>query len=450
MVVNSDESSAGHAPVPVAPGRLPLFGHALSLLRRPLDFMTSLRAHGDVVTIYLGTLPAYVLTDPELAYRVLTLEAGKFGKGIFIEKFRPYFGNGLALSTGDFYRRQRRLVQPAFHRDRVLGYARTMIELASAMVDGWRAGEEIAVDVRLRELGLAVVARTLFTTELGRRAADEVQACVPVLIRDGMVRALSPRLAPIPANRRFDLAIARVRRVVGEVVAEARASGADRGDLLSTLLLAEDPETGERMDDTQVHDEVVTLLTAGTDTSAIALAWFFHEIARHPEVERRFHAEVDAAVPDGRVTVDALPRLTYTRQVITEVLRTHGPWLLMRRALVEVDLGAVRLPPGAEVAISPHATHQDPVVYPDPARFDPDRWSPERAARVPKQAYLPFAAGLHSCPGQQFAHTEIALVAAAVAARWRLVPVPGKPVRPKVLGIVYPSRLPMTAVPRHG
>lgn len=411
----------------------------------------SLRSYGDVVRIHLGSLPAYVVTTSALANRVLTTEAEKFGKGILIEKFRPYFGNGLALATGEAYRRQRRLVQPAFHRERLRHYAETMIDLATAAADSWAPNTVVQVDERMRDLALAIVGRTLFSAELGGRATEEVQRHVPVVLRHGIVRAFSPKALeklPIPVNRRFDDAIARVHRVVDEVIARARAAGGDHGDLLSTLLLAGD-DTGTGMSDQQVHDEVITLLTAGVDTTAVALAWFFHELARHPEVERRVHEEVDAVLGGRRLAVAELPKLVYTRQVINEVLRVHGPWLLMRRALTEVDLGAVRLPAGAEVALSPHSLHHDPRLFADPDRFDPDRWGPDRVATIPKEAYIPFAAGLHHCPGHQFAQTELAIVAATVAARWRLSPVPGKPVRTKVLGIAYPSRLPMTAVPRH-
>jgi cytochrome P450 len=409
--------------------------------------MLSLRSYGDVVTIYLGTMPVYVLTDSELAYQLLTVEADHFGKGVFLEKFRPYFGNGLVLSSGDFYRRQRRLVQPAFHRDRIARYAETMTGLATELADSWRPGQIVALDELLHGLALDIIGHTLFATKLGQTAIDDVRRSVPIMAKDGLVRVFSPKIVErLPINQRFDDAVARLGRVVDEVVTRTRADGRDHGDLLSMLLLARDEETGERMSNQQVHDEVFALLTAGSETSAIMLCWLFHELARHPQVERRFHAEIDAL--GGPATVDALPRLTYTRQVINEVLRLYSPWLLMRRAQADVDLGPLHVPTGAEVAVSQYALHQDPRFFPDPARFDPDRWLPERSAALPKHAYVPFAAGLHHCPGYQFAQTEIAIVAATIAARWRLVPVRGKTVRTKVHALVHPSQLPMTAEPR--
>ncbi|GGM73412.1 cytochrome P450 [Longimycelium tulufanense] len=413
--------------------------------------MESLSARGDVVRIYLGTMPAYVVTRPELVHRVLVTDADRFTKGIFLEKFRPFFGNGLALSSGDFYRRQRRLVQPAFHRARLARYAETMAAMSGELVDSWRAGQVVDVDRRMQDLAIGVVGRTLFSTELRREDVEEVQRWVPVLLRDGLVRAFSPKLVeklPIPGNRRFDVAIARVRSIVGDLVAEARAEGRDRGDLLSTLICARDSETGEGMSDEQVHDEVVTLLTAGTETTAVTLAWLFHEIGRHPEVERQLHAEIDEVLAGRPVTFENLPDLTYMRQVVNEVLRVHSPWLLMRRAEVNTAIGDIELPAGTEVAFSPHALHHDARLFPDPERFDPDRWSPDRAESLPRNAFIPFGSGMHNCPGQSFAHAEIAIAVATVAARWRLVPVPGRTVRTKVVAMQFPSQLPMTVVPR--
>jgi cytochrome P450 len=437
--------------VRVAPGRWPFIGHGLSLFRHPAETLISLRRYGDVVRIYLGTMPVLVLTDPGLVHQVLAVHADSFGKGMFFEKFRPYFGNGIGMSSGDFYRRQRRLMQPAFHRDRIARYAETMIELATATVSSWRAGQVLEVDDVMQDLSLTITGRTLFGTELGRHAVEEIRRYLPSLLNDGMVRVFTPKVVerlPIPGNRRFDLAIARVNAVVDELIRQGRADGSDRGDLLSTLLLVRDEDTGERMSDRQVHDEVVNLLTAGSETSGVALAWLFHEVGRHPEVERRLGAEVDRVLAGRPVTVEDLPRLTYTRQVINEVLRLHAPWLLMRKAHVDVELGPVRVPAGGEVLVSPLALHHDPRYFPNPTRFDPDRWGPDRAAPPDRHAYLPFGTGLHHCPGHHFAQTEMAIVTAVVAARWRLAPVPGEPLRTKAHGMVYPSYLPMTVIPR--
>lgn len=330
-----------------------------------------------------------------------------------------------------------------------------MARAASDLVTSWQPGQVVAVDKRMEDLALTLVGRTLFSTELGRDAIAEAQRSMPILTKYLAIRAFSPSVVeriPIPPNRRFDEAAARFRHVVAEVIAAARAEGKDHGDLLSMLLLARDEDTGEGMSDEQVHDEIVTILTAGTETTAVALTWFFHELGQHPEVQRRFHAEIDQVL-GGRMASDLsladIPQLEYTQRIITEVLRKYPLLILMRRARTEVNLGGVHIQPGTEVALSQYALHHDPQLYPDPARFDPDRWLPDRAARLPKGAFIPFGAGVHHCPGYSFAETEIAIVAATVAARWRLVPVAGKPVRPKLTVTMHPNRLPMITVPRH-
>lgn len=456
MVV--DPVVARHGPgsaegiAPVAPGRLPLLGHTMSLLASPFRFLSSLRSHGEVVLIYLGTLPVYVVTSPELAWQVFATDAYRFDKGMIFDKIRPLSGNGLLNSDGDFNRRQRRLIQPAFHRKRIAGYVGIMAREASDLVESWRPGEAVAVDQRMENLALSIVGQTLFATELGRDAIAEAQRSMPILSKYLAVRAFMPKLMerlPIPANRRYDEAAARFRRVVAEVVVAARAEGKDHGDLLSTLLLARDEDTGEGMSDQQVHDEVVTILTAGAETTAVALAWLFHELGQHPEVERRFHAEIDHVLAGRIATFDDLPRLQYTQQIIREVLRKYPLLILMRRSRTDIDLGGVHIQPGTEVALSQYALHHDRHLYPDPARFDPDRWLPDRAATLPKGAFVPFGAGLHHCPGHSYAETEIAIVAATVAARWRLVPVAGKPVHPRLTATMRPSRISMITVPRH-
>ena len=436
--------------VPVAPGRWPLLGHTPSMLRYRFAFTSSLRRYGDVVKIYLGPLVTYFVTSPELTHKVLVSAGASFAKGAMFDKFRPYLGNGLILSDGPFHLRQRRLIQPAFHRDRIMRYADTMAGVVSELTGSWHPGEVRQIDQDMQALAVTVVGETLFSTELGKRAITEARRSIPVVIGQGMIRALSPAFVerlPIPGNRRFDEAIVRMRAVVLEVIAEWRAHGVDHGDLLSMLLLAQD-DSGEGMTDEQVYDEVLTLLTAGIETTALALAWAFHEIGRRPEVERRVHAEVDEVLGGRRITFDDIPKLAYTQRVVHEVLRMYPIWILMRRAVTEVDLGGVRIQPGAEVTVSPHALHFDPRFHDDPNRFDPDRWLPERAQRLPKGAFIPFGAGGRQCVGNVFALTEIVIAVATVAARWRLVPLPGKAVRVKFTSAAYPSRLPMTAVPR--
>ncbi|MFC3890062.1 cytochrome P450 [Lentzea rhizosphaerae] len=435
--------------VPVAPGRLPFLGHTLPMLLKRFEFTSNLRRQGDLVEVQLGPMRTFFVTSPQLTHQVLVTDASKFNKGRMFDKFRPFIGNGLAMSNGSFHLRQRRMMQPAFHRDRIAGYAEIMAQAARDLVDRWRPDEVRRVEEDTQALAVTIVGESLFSTEIGRHAIDEARRSIFVIIKNGMVRALSPGFVeklPIRANREFDAAIARMRTIVQDVIASRRADDADHGDLLSTLMLARDDETGEPMTDQQVFDEVITLLTAGIETTALALAWIFHEIAANPEVERRVLAEVDEVLAGRPVTFDDVPELTYVGQVAHEVLRKYPLWLLMRRTLEEVDLGGVLLAPGTELILSPHAMHHDPAQYPDPERFDPDRWVPGRAKQLPKGAFVPFGGGVHQCIGNHFALTEIVIAVATVCRRYRLVPV--QPVRTKFTNAVYPVDLLMKAVRR--
>lgn len=435
--------------VPVAPGRLPFLGHTVPLLRKRFEFTANLRGQGDIVEVYLGPMRTFFITSPQLMHQILVTDAPKFHKGRMFDKFRPFIGNGLAMSNGSFHLRQRRMMQPAFHRDRIAGYAKTMARAVDELVAGWQPGEVRRVEEDMQELAVTIVGETLFSTEIGKRAIDEARRSIFVIIKNGIVRALSPGFVeklPIPANREFDEAIGRMRSIVSEVIASWRADNVDQGDLLSTLMLARDPETGEPMTDQQVFDEVITLLSAGIETTALALAWIFHEIAANPSIEQRVLAELDEVLDGRPVTFDDVPKLTYVGQVANEVLRKYPLWLLMRRVVEEVDLGGVRLQPGAELIISPHAMHHNPSVYDDPERFDPDRWTPDRAKQLPKGAFVPFGGGIHQCIGNHFAVTEIVIAVATVCSRYRMVPV--QPVRTKFTNAVYPIDLMMQAVPR--
>ncbi|MFI9818193.1 cytochrome P450 [Saccharothrix variisporea] len=437
--------------VPVAPGRLPFLGHTLPMLRGRHRYTARLRERAEIVEVDLGPLPTYFVTSPRFTHQVLVTDGPRFRKGIMFERFEPFLGNGLILSDGAFHRRQRRMVQPAFHRDRLAGYTAIMADAAGRAVGAWRPGEVRVVEDDMQALAVTIVGEALFTTEIEPRAIEEIRRSMFEVTKYGMLMALLPGAlakVPTPPNRRFHRAIGRIQAVVGEVVARRRAEGVDRGDLLSILLQAHDEDTGEGMSDRQVFDEVVGLLSAGIETTALALAWAFHELSRHPDVEERLHAEVDEVLAGRPVTFDDLPKLTYTRQVVQEVLRRYPIWILMRRTLEPVDFDGFEVPAGSEVIISPHALHHDPRTFPDPDRFDPDRWEPSRAASVPRGAYIPFGAGTRQCVGNAFALNEAVVVLATVASKYRLRPVPGKPVRTKYTTAPYPSGLLLTVVPR--
>ncbi|OKK22033.1 cytochrome [Streptomyces sp. CB00455] len=439
---------------PVAPGRLPLLGHVLQLWRQPIGFLESLREYGGVVRLDIGTWPVHVLTSPEHVHAVLVGQAQQFGRGRVFDRLRPMFGNGIVTTDGEFHRKQRRMIQPAFHRGHIAEYAEVMCRQAESMSASWTAGREVSMVNETRQYALSSVAEMIFSGDLSRPAVAEVHRSLPIVLEGMLVRAVMPKSLdrlPIGLNRRFDEAAARLRRIIDQVIAQypAQEGAGERHDLLSLLLSSVDADTGARMSPEQVRDEVIAIMFAGTETSATTLAWIFHELGRHPGVEERLHAEVDAVVGPRSVQPSDLPKLTYTHHVFQEALRLHSPLLFTRRALAPLTLGGVAIPAGAEVAYSPYALHRDPALFRDPMAFDPDRWQEDAKDRPRDHRYVPFGAGQHKCIGDSFAVAEILTAVATVASRWRLTPAPGVTVREVPAGIPQPSELPMIPVARH-
>ncbi|MEU9128470.1 cytochrome P450 [Kitasatospora sp. NPDC048540] len=440
--------------IPRAPGGLPLLGHVWPLWRDPLGFVKSLTGEGEVVRVDLGTLPVVFVTSARLAHAVMVTHGTSFEKGRLFDRMRPMVGDGLATATNKVHLPHRRLMQPSFHHRRIAGYCETISRQAQELVAGWEPDRRIAVEQVMGEFSVATLAATMFSADIGRPAIEAVRRDVPVILKNMLLRAVSPQFLdrlPIAPNRRFDAAAARLRSVIDEVIAATRRSGGDhesRADLLSTLLAARDADTGAALNDVEVRDELVTILFAGTETVGSTLAWTFHELAQHPEAEARLLEEIDTVVGDRPVTFEDVAKLTYTRQVLDEAVRLHGVTLLMRRALAPVRLGGATVPAGTEVAFSLYAVHRDPAVYADPDRFDPDRWLPERRAGLPREAFIPFGAGSRQCIGDAFAKAEMTITLATVLSRWRLRPVPGHVTGEAMAAMPHPDHLPMTLVAR--
>ncbi|GAA0418901.1 cytochrome P450 [Streptomyces luteireticuli] len=436
----------------IAPGALPLAGHALELWRRPLEFLADLPSRGDVVELRLGPKPAYLACHPELVRHVL-LNPRTFDKGGVFDKARQLLGNSLSVSRGEEHRYQRRLIQPAFHSTKIAEYTAAVGEDTRAVIGSWQAGQTRDISDTMHALLMRVAARTLFSAGVDAATIEEARHCLRIVSHGIQKRTVAPlgimQKLPTPDNKRYDRANVRLRQIVADMVRRRQGSAEDHGDLLSTLLRAEHPETGRRLSPREVLDQVVTFLVAGSETTASTLAFVFHFLGRHPEVERRVHAEIDAVL-DGRVPVfEDLPRLEYTRAVITESLRMYPPsWMSMRVAAVDTELGGRRVPSGTMVLYSAYALHHNPELFPDPERFDPERWLPDRVKDVPRGALLPFGAGSHKCIGDVLALAETALVVATIAGRWRLRPVPGSRLRPEPKATLEPGPLPMVCEAR--
>jgi cytochrome P450 len=391
----------------------------------------------------------YVINDTELMRQILR-DPEVFGRGGPIaERFRLMFGNGLGISDGDFHRRQRALIQPAFQHKRIVYYASLMSQLVAAKADSWQDGQQLAVDKEMDELALADVTQVIFAPDTALDRTRFMAATAVML--GGLFRRMTDATGlltrlPTPGNRRYQASADYLRRAINEVIGKYRASGADHGDLLSMMLLARGDDGEPAMSDQQLHDEVMTFFIAGSTTISNTLSWAFHEIATHPEVENRLHDEVDRVLAGRSAEYPDVSQLEYIKRVITETLRLRTQGLFLSKVTTtETQLGAYHIPAGISVLYSFHALNHNPAIHSDPERFDPDRWLPERAKVIPRGAFMPFGMGVHGCIGEQFSWAEMIISLATIAARWRLVPVPGHQPRPKPAITMPVDALPMTA-----
>jgi cytochrome P450 len=408
---------------------------ARRLQNERLEFPTELaRTYGDLAHFRLGPVHLYFVNHPDLVKEVLITRGKNFKKlPRLIKALSQVDGNGLVTSDGDFWLRQRRLVQPAFSLKRFDGYAKTVVDCAQQTVDSWLPGSQIDVLREMRGLALAIVARTLFGAEVSDTEGtlgSATETISEIVSRETGRLIQWPQWVPIADNRRKRAAILVVDRVIRGIIRERRVSGEDRGDLLSMLLAAVDEEgDGTRMTDEQVRDEVITLFNAGHDTTASSLGWTWYLLATHPDVASRIRDEVRSVVQGRPATYADLPALAYTTQVVKESMRLYpSTWALIPRvARQPVTIGGYELPKGAWVYIYPWVLHRDPRFFPEPERFDPDRFAPDRADSIPQHAYIPFGAGPHVCIGNTFAMMEMTLALATIVPRCRLTLPPDHP-----------------------
>ncbi len=402
-----------------------------ALRRDPLAFLTRLaRDHGDFTTLRFAGQNVVLINHPDLIHDVLVADAASYSKGVALRRARLFLGESLLTSEGAKHRRQRRLVQPALHRQRLAGYADAISASAVRAVETWTPGTRRDVAADMAALTLDAVCRTLFSADVAD-SARTAGAALGTLI-ENFNRILLPfsdfalRL-PLPASRRIRAARTTLDEIVFRLIRERRAGGGDTGDLLSTLVFAEDADRpGERLSDEETRDQVMTLFLAGHETTANALAWTWSLLAENPAAECALHAEL-AAVLGGRAPTFAdVPRLVFTEQVVRESLRLYPPaWIIGRRALIETELGGRSVAAGTTVLTSPWVTHRDARWFESPAAFCPWRWTPALRENLPKFSYLPFGGGPRGCIGESFAWMELILVVATLAQQWRFRPAPG-------------------------
>ncbi|MDI1436901.1 cytochrome P450 [Polyangium sorediatum] len=408
---------------PLAPGALPLAGHFIAYRQDPLGFLMNLAARGRIVGMRLGPIEAFLLREPEDIDRVLVSEHRRFWKDRMTRGLGRVLGDGLLTSEGDIWLRHRRLLAPAFHRERIAAYGNDMALAADRFARSLQPGEVRDIHADMMRLTLEIVAKALFDSDVGPRAADVAHALDVVVGRfgDGSI-TLFPWLEhlPLPSNRRSRDAIATLDDVLLGVVRARRARGGGGSDLLSMLLAAED-DAGRGLSDREMRDELMTLFLAGHETTALALSYAFVLLSKHPDVEARLRAESDAVLGNTLPTTEHLARLPFARAVILETLRLYPPaWAIGREAIEETSLAGYRIPKGTQLWISQWVNHRDARYFPEPERFLPDRWLGGLERSLPRFAYYPFGGGPRICIGNQFSLLEATIVLATILRRVRV------------------------------
>ncbi|MFI7503774.1 cytochrome P450 [Streptomyces sp. NPDC049687] len=436
---------------PLAGGRVPLLGHGWKLARDPLAFLARLREHGDVVRLRLGPKTVYAVTAPELT-GALALSPDFIVAGPLWESLESLLGKeGVATSNGPLHRRQRRTVQPAFRLDAIPAYGPIMEEETHALVERWAKGEVLDVTAESFRVSVRISARCLMRGSYMDARSERITSALATLFAgmyQRMVVPLGPLYqVPIPANREFNRALADLHRLVDEIVADRRVSGEKPDDLLTALLEAKD-DNGDSIGEQEIHDQVVAILTPGSETAGSVLMSLLLVLTEHPEQVDKIREEVKNVVGHRPVAFDDVRKLRHTANVVIETMRLRpAVWILTRRAVTDTELGGYRIPAGADIVYSPYAVQRDPRSFERHEEFDPDRWLPGRSEAVPRHAMAPFGVGNRKCPSDHFSMAELTLITAVVASAFRFEPAPGSDDRTHIGITLRPRRLLLRALP---
>jgi len=428
---------------------IPYFGSLPAMQRDRLGFLLRTRQQlGDVAPFRMIGTDFYLLSNPTHIKHVLLDNHKNYTKGLAYQRLKAVLGNGLLTSTGDLWLRQRRLIQPAFHRQKIVDFGRIMTDAAceteERLLPYARSGEPVDIHAEMMRLTLNVVARALFSAEIGNMA-DQIGTAMNTMLENSVRRIerpfTLPMWLPIPEVTGFKNSLVTLNETVFKIIEDRRRNGSDQADLLSMLLHAVDEETGNEMDDQQLRDEVMTLFLAGHETTANALSWAWYQLSKSPQVERRLSDELSRVLAGRIPTVADLPNLPYNRMVIDEVLRLNPPaWLLSRAAVGADQVGGAEIKPQSVVFLCPYVTHRHPDYWPNPEGFDPERFTDQNSDLRPPFAYFPFGGGPRLCIGNNFALQEAQLVLATLVQRYRVELVSGIPVVPQPSITLRPKR----------
>ncbi len=430
-----------------APGAWPVLGHVPALLRRPLGLLGSLAAQGDLVEIRLGRRPAFVLCHPDLARQVLADFRTFDRTGPVYDRVRLAMGSGLATAGRELHRRQRLIMQPAFRREHLPGYAAVMRQEIAVMMESWRDGQLIDMVEAMFGLTTGITLRALFSAQIGSAQGDELRAALDVFLKGIYLRAVLPAAGrlPVPANLRYARALASWRGQVAALVTEARRLGAEGDDLMSRLVRSVDDED-KGMSDRELSDQVAVLLLAGGETTSAAVVWALHLLSGHPQILEALHGETSMVLGRRVAAWEDLPRLELTGRVLREALRLYPPaWVTLRTAVRETRLAGRAIPAGSMLIFSPYVLHRRADLFPAPDHFDPERWRDRDTGRATahRTAFLPFGAGAARCIGEDFGLAEATLILGSVAARWNFTPKAGVTVSAQARAVLAPKSYPV-------
>lgn len=439
------QTQTPHKTIP-GPRGLPILGVMPEMVSDMLGLFTKTsREFGGIAQFKLLNSTYFLITNPDYVKYILQDNYKNYIRGRSVETGRVLLGNGLPLIDGDFWLRERRLLQPAFHRERLAALTSTASSVIESFIQNWehnaKNGKPLDLDEEMMRLTLTVIIKSMFSADID----DKIQALSHafnvaskfMLWRSQQIWA-PPLSVPIPRNVEYNRAFKVLNHTIYPLIEDARKNPKD--DLLGMLLAMRDEETGEGMTDQQARDEVVTIFFAGHETTAASMAWAFYLLSEHPEVEERVRHELKSVL-NGRIPTSAdLPKLSYTQQVIQEVLRLYpAAYLFAREAVTEDVIDGYPIPPKTLIFITPYITHRDPTYWPDPERFDPDRFAPEQVSKRPRHIYYPFGEGLHVCIGNNFALMEMQLIFAIALQRFRLKLVPDHPIALKPEATLRPK-----------
>jgi cytochrome P450 len=434
-----DSVSARSSKVPPGPRGHWLLGSMPDFLNDSLGYLRLVaQDYGDVALYRVAHMIWYQVNHPAGIARILQENNRNYGKGaLTLGILRPVAGNGLFLSEGEFWLRQRRLMQPTFHHKHVAAFSTMIVDTTQAMLARWEAhlssDQPLDIMQEMSGLTLEIVSRALFSTPASYDAG--VTQAITTLVEDigyrFAVPFYPPPRVPTPRNRRHRTALAALDHAIYGIIAARRRGDTAGDDLLGLLMGVRDEESGEGMSDRQLRDELITLFVAGHETTAVALTWAWHLLAEHPHAADRVRAELAAVLGDHAPVAADLPKLPYPRMVIDEAMRLYPPaWITNRQAIADDEVCGYRIPAGAIVMISPYVMHRHPAFWERPDAFDPERFAPDRSAGRPPYVYFPFGGGPRQCIGKGLALIEAQLILATVAQRFRLRHVPGHAIEP--------------------